>query len=356
MEFVTLIREFRKKRKVPKLARGEVREAPASILSKNTLSTHSKSIKSVRYKNTEITPAVPINPMFVPLVRKPLPVKKEKTFQTTARLDVRGNAPVMRAGTLRRRGMDGLVRSAAILWLISAAVPSALANYADVEISGGNTFTVAEVFESPSPAPTASPSVSPLPTPVGIADHLVISEVQINGGDANEDFVELYNPTDTPINNLNGWNIRIRNSTGSESSLVAITSGSIPAHGFFLWANDQGSGGGFAASIGADVSNSNNLSPNSSIVLRQGTTIVDQLAWGTGSGSQFGEGTVFTPNPGNHDGLERKALTSSTASSMESGGSHEFKGNGFDSNNNAADFVLRDVSQPQNSGSATEAL
>lgn len=181
-------------------------------------------------------------------------------------------------------------------------------------------------------------------------DHVVISEVQVKGSNANQDFVELYNPTTSSVD-LNGWKLRLKNSAGTESSLVAIGAGeSIPAHGFFLWANSTG---GYAASIGADVSNSNNLSENNSVALRKpDDATVDQVAWGTTANPQFVEGTAFTPSPDSNQSIERKAYSTSTAASMT--GADATKGNGFDSDDNAADFVLRAAAQPQNSGSATE--
>src|SRR5687767_3966688 len=65
----------------------------------------------------------------------------------------------------------------------------------DTANSTTNTFAAAAVF----------PTATPTPIPVGIATHLVISEVQITGGsgDADHDFIELYNPTNSAID-LNG--------------------------------------------------------------------------------------------------------------------------------------------------------
>jgi len=41
---------------------------------------------------------------------------------------------------------------------------------------------------------------------------------------------------------------------------------------------------------------------------------------------------------------------------MYTGGVDELKGNSSDSDNNSSDFILRNISQPQNSGSSAEAL
>lgn len=230
---------------------------------------------------------------------------------------------------------EAKVSSASLVILIPLAVAGLIiqnshAFFSDTATSTTNTFIAAESFGT---------------------DHIVISEVQIHGGNANEDFVELYNPTNSPVD-LNGWKLRKRTSNGTESSLVVIGSGkSIPAHGFFLWANSQG---GFSTSVNADEDTTANISENNSVALKTPTdVIVDQVAWGNGTG-QFVETTAFPNNPATSQSVERKAFSTSTASSMSSGGADELKGNGFDGNNNSTDFVLRTASQPQNSGSATE--
>ncbi|MCD6483061.1 MAG: lamin tail domain-containing protein, partial [Candidatus Aenigmarchaeota archaeon] len=100
----------------------------------------------------------------------------------------------------------------------------------DIEVSSGNIFQ----------AGTAD-----------IANHLVISEVQIAGEKASYDFVEIYNPTNISLD-ISGYKLRKRTSTGSEFSIRVFPSGSIiKSNGYFLWANSKG---GYAESVGADVS------------------------------------------------------------------------------------------------------
>jgi signal peptidase I len=211
-------------------------------------------------------------------------------------------------------------------------IQSSFAFFSDTAQSTNNTF-VAGQFGPP------------------VADHIVISEVQIHGANANQDFVELYNPMSSSVG-LSGWKLRKRTSNGTESSLVVIGNGkSIPSHGFFLWANDQG---GYSTSVGADESNSNNISENNSVALLTPTDVlVDQVAWGNGT-NQFVEGTAYPNSPATSQSIERKAYSTSTQASMITGGSDEFKGDGFDSNNNSTDFILRSISQPQNTSSPIE--
>jgi len=223
-----------------------------------------------------------------------------------------------------------LTISIAIIGFLSYKATFAL--FSDTATSTSNVFSAAAQFPNS-----------------GIADHIVISEVQIHGGNANEDFVEIYNPTDSSVD-LSGWQLRKKASNGTDSSLVLILSGTIPTHGFFLWSNDQGT---FETDIGADVSNGNNLSENNSVLLEDASdNPIDQVAWGDGT-NQYVEGTEFVNSPATNQSIERKALPTSDTTSMSSG-TDVSKGNGFDSNNNATDFILRTVSQPQNSSSATE--
>lgn len=188
-------------------------------------------------------------------------------------------------------------------------------------------------------------------------NHVVISEVQVKGAlHAEDDFVELYNPTGTQFN-LSGHRLvkRLKNSSVDVTLKSWTSDAFIPAHGFYLWANSDH---GFAASINADTSTTLSITKDNSIALRLGAentgTTIDALSWDSSINS-LKEGTEFgTSNPSDNQSIERKALSTSTASTMAIGGADEFKGNGYDTNNNATDFVLRTVSQPQNSSSGTE--
>src|SRR3989344_8548213 len=75
------------------------------------------------------------------------------------------------------------------------------------------------------------------------ANHIVISEVQVgNTGEADDEFLELYNPTDSPID-LTNWRIARKSSAGNDQTdLVASVSGSIPSHGYFLFATAEYTG------------------------------------------------------------------------------------------------------------------
>lgn len=235
---------------------------------------------------------------------------------------------------------------------ISYQVTHAL--FSDTAQSNSNTFAAAQVFPSATPTPTQIPESTPTPTPdlSGIATHVVISEVQIATPSATgSDFVELYNPATTSAN-LKKFSLVKRTKTGTVSASLKLftTSDVIPAHGFFLWASSDG---GYAAQIGADVNTGANITDDNSVALLDDSdVIVDAVAWGSGHTAPLVEGTPFTSNPPAGHSIERRALSTSDETSMS--GADATKGNGFDSDSNSTDFVPRAVSQPQNSGSATE--
>ncbi|MBI2621658.1 MAG: signal peptidase I [Candidatus Levybacteria bacterium] len=229
------------------------------------------------------------------------------------------------------------------LLIFSLFIPSTIAFFSDSETSTGNVFQAAENF----PPQT---------------DHLVISEVQIDGGIAqnkDNDFIELYNPTSSPIN-LEGYRLvkRTGNSPNDTNIITFTSSHIIPAHDYFLWAHVSGgqNPNNFGINIGADVTSSDTLSASNSVAIRFGDlntgTIVDALSWDPGA-SSLKEGSQFPSNPSANQSMERKAYSTSTQATME-GGADASKGNGFDSNDNSVDFILRLVSQPQNSSSTPE--
>lgn len=99
------------------------------------------------------------------------------------------------------------------------------------------------------------------PTPVTAGD-VIISEFRTRGPNGSKDeFIELYNKTNTRIvvgstDNSNGWAIAARASIDAAPIIVAnlYNAFEIPAHGHFLLANtDNDSGNGY--SLGAYVSN-----------------------------------------------------------------------------------------------------
>ncbi len=197
------------------------------------------------------------------------------------------------------------------------------------------------------------------------ASHVVISEIYGGGGNSGStytnDFIELYNPTDTAVS-LMGWSLQYASATGSTWQVTNLA-GNIEPHRYFLIQEAKGSGGSISLPT-PDVAGTISLASTSGkIVLLNGTSaligtnpvsssIVDKV--GFGSTATDYEGSEPAPSPSNSASIERKAVTASTSNSMAVGGLDEFKGNGFDSDNNKDDFIQRSMPQPQNSASSFE--
>ncbi len=199
--------------------------------------------------------------------------------------------------------------------------------------------------------------------------HVVISEVSARGPTAtSDDFVELYNPTDSDID-LSGWVLQYRTASTTSAAVnytnlkVIDTGKVIKAHGYFLLTNNAYSTIGTNSVLsdqswgGTDVSaTAANLRLGTSAVTVDPTVltgVVDTVAFGTGR--MLPEGNAIPSHPAAGGSLERKALSTSTAASMAAGGADALKGNGYDADDNATDFVARTARDPQNSASPTEA-
>jgi hypothetical protein len=174
-------------------------------------------------------------------------------------------------------------------------------------------------------------------------NHIVISEVQIAGtSGVNEDFIELYNPTGSAYD-LNGHRLVKRTASGTtDAAIKSWTSETlIPSHGYYLWANSS-----WTPSVAADSSTSATLASNNGVALRQGSmntgTIIDSVAWGSAT-NEFVETSVYPDSPGAGSSIERKP-----------GETDPLMGNGEDTDVNSDDFLLRAVSEPQNSLSSLE--
>lgn len=157
---------------------------------------------------------------------------------------------------------------------------------------------------------------SPSPTP---APKLLISEIQIAGLTADDEFVELYNPNDQPVD-LAGWSIKRKTSTGNEYSLLAssrLAGKTIPGRGYFLAVNESGYRGRNLPDV--SWAPSNTISANNTVLLYapDKTEAVDKVGFGSATDSEA-EPTINTEKNG-------QSLSRSSAN---------------DTDNNKTDFML----------------
>lgn len=166
------------------------------------------------------------------------------------------------------------------------------------------------------------------------ASHIVISQIQIGGVSVDDEFVELYNPTNADIN-LTGWNLRRKTAsqTGSGTSLVASLSGTIKSHGYFLISSPEYPGSGSADMVYSTTTASNRLAANNSVLIYNGSgvNLVDKV--GMGSAGDFEASAAANPAAGGS--IQRKV--------------DDTGGHGQDTDNNSVDFESLAVSNPRNS-------
>jgi DNA/RNA endonuclease YhcR with UshA esterase domain/uncharacterized membrane protein len=194
--------------------------------------------------------------------------------------------------------------------------------------------------------------------------NVVVSEIYGGGGNSGatykNDFIELYNPTDENIS-LDGWSVQYASAAGAFNSKPSGTNstalgGVIKAHGYYLIQEAKGSGGS-ADLPNPDVVGSINMSGTAGkIALSKSTAampigqadpnVVDFVGFGTTASEKEGSGP--TPAPSNFKSVERLANDSSDPTGEGAG-----NGNGWDTNDNAKDFVAADPN-PQNSSSLQE--
>ena len=161
------------------------------------------------------------------------------------------------------------------------------------------------------------------------ADHLVISEMQVAGVTADDEFIEIYNPTDTAVDlEILPLKLHIRNSTGTDQNrTLTFINKIIPAHGYFLIGPTSGYSG--TSTLDATYSTSSNkLVPNGGVYISKSTTaetdVLDKVGWGTQPIPCYESAPALAPPTS--QSLERKF-----------GGD---LGNGEDTNDNSIDFNL----------------
>lgn len=200
--------------------------------------------------------------------------------------------------------------------------------------------------------------------PVGLEDvdnksGVVISEIQVGGQKADDEFIELYNPTDSLIS-LRDHSLQYLSGVATSTDWIKDRSvkknfedAQILPHRFYLLVNSDATS---SLRDRADVIYSNfSLSGDSrgaTIFLVSTTSYIlgiedPHIVNSVSYGDINLEGVSTAPRPASKKSLERKATFDSTSESM-SNGSDEFLGNGYVSNDSKNDFVVRLTSNPQN--------
>ncbi len=191
-----------------------------------------------------------------------------------------------------------------------------------------------------------------------MADHVVISQVFGAGGNSSasggtapykKDFIELYNPTDEPID-LNGWSVQYGSSGGSTWQVTALT-GTIGAHGYYLISEGGGAAGNDLPT--PDATGGISMSGTSGKVALLNTTTqakgevpenaVDFVGFGSANGF---EGLAPTKTLSNTKSAQRRPYSNVDPSPG--------KGNAWDTDDNAADFYVGPVAEPKNTASPAE--
>ncbi len=162
------------------------------------------------------------------------------------------------------------------------------------------------------------------------ANHLVISQIQVSGTIAADEFVELYNPTNSDID-LSKWKILKENPTNTNFQyLNSSMSGTIKSRGYFLLTSQVSS-----ASEGADLVYTNasaTITDNNTVVLQNSNgNVIDRVGMGTAVDNEASN----TAQPSEGKSIQRK---------IDDTGGH-----GLDTDNNSADFDAPSASAPRNS-------
>lgn len=114
--------------------------------------------------------------------------------------------------------------------------------------------------------------------------NLVISEVAPDGSTASQEFVELYNNSDSDVV-VQGWSVQLRSATGGLNRTLSFGDKVVRARSFALFAS-TGYSAPCAASDFTCFSATMSASGGQVVLLNANGAVVDKLGWGTATDSE----------------------------------------------------------------------
>ncbi len=191
-------------------------------------------------------------------------------------------------------------------------------------------------------------------------DVLFISQVQTRGdAGGNDDFVELYNPTDAPVTFDVTWTVKARSAlpgtTCTTNSLATRFSGTgqiIPPHGHILAANV--SMPPYNGTTTPDITYTTGIPDAGTVVLLHGNVVLDQVCFefdaGTLSTLTTCSASYYCPGTPLYNPHNNMSATNADASlERKPGGAG---GNMVNTGDNASDFAVNTTHAPRNLASA----
>jgi hypothetical protein len=168
-------------------------------------------------------------------------------------------------------------------------------------------------------------------------------------GGAADEFVELYNPTDTPLTLDSGWTLEARSNSASSYGARWTGAGKdIPANGHYLIV-----GSAYTQTPSSDDSLTTGITDATSLQLLNQGSLVDALcyAWDTTSAAPFLSDTTYVCEGTPADNAPHDNTTSGDVDVSivrKPGGT---AGNCTDTGDNASDFTTETPAEPMSSSS-----
>ncbi|MFH0815089.1 MAG: carboxypeptidase regulatory-like domain-containing protein [Candidatus Falkowbacteria bacterium] len=228
--------------------------------------------------------------------------------------------------------------------------------HADARISVSTEDWI-QITTDPSNAPKSA--VDPMPVssnfnvyPTLSSTSLVISEVKLAGTNTTDEFIEIYSRGNM---NLNNYTIKAFVG-GVYTTLATLGNVNLASGKYYLLANT-------ANNYHQNVNGANMIADATftGVDLAAGDTIFFLNAFGEvidmvglGANARVYEGSPFIGTMTAGKSAERKALASATATTMDVGGANVIGGNGYDSDINSWDFIVRTTADPQNLAATAE--